>query len=108
MIGKTSAWSAFYSSKRPVVADLGLTGCLPEDLERYYAGKYHPSALVEGGWEFEDFFPQLPAGGKWLAFTASPLRDDAGHMVGAVETLRDITAQREAERAARDLSLIHI
>lgn len=102
MIGKTSAWSAFYSSKRPVVADLVLTGCLPEDLERYYAGKYHPSALVECGWEFEDFFPQLPAGGKWLAFTASPLRDDAGHMVGAVETLRDITAQREAERAARD------
>jgi len=106
MIGRTGAWSAFYSSERPVMADLVLTGCRVEDLERHYAGKYHPSALIENGWEFEDFFPQLPAGGKWLAFTASPLRDEIGRIVGAVETFRDITAQREAERTARDVAVL--
>lgn len=102
MLRKAGAWSAFYPSRRPVMADLVLTGCRHEDLERYYEGKYRPSVLVEGGWECEDFFPQLPAGGKWLAFTAAPLRDGDGRIIGAVETFRDITAQREAERAARD------
>ena len=106
MLGRTGAWPAFYSRQRPVMADLVLTGSRPEDLERYYAGSYHPSALIEGGWEFEDFFPQLPSGGKWLAFTAAPLRDARGRIVGAVETFRDITAQREAERAARDGALL--
>ena len=36
-------------------------------------------ALVAGAWEAEGFFPQLQpggqAGGRWLNFTAAPLRD---------------------------------
>ena len=64
MIGRTGAWSAFYPSERPVMAELVVTGCRAEDLERHYAGKYHPSAVIENGGEFEEFFPQLPAGGN--------------------------------------------
>lgn len=102
LIGTTRAWSAFYPAERPVMAELALSGCRIDDLERHYAGKYRASALIDGGWDVEDFFPQMPAGGKWLAFTAAALRDRKGRIVGAVQTMRDVTAQREAERAARD------
>ncbi|MCB1966486.1 MAG: diguanylate cyclase [Candidatus Accumulibacter sp.] len=106
LMGTTRAWSAFYPGARPVLADLALTGSRPEDLERYYPGKYRPSASIDGGWDLEDFFPQMPGGGKWLAFNAAVLRDDSGAVVGAVETLRDVTAQRDAERSARDGALL--
>ena len=106
MVGRTGAWSAFYSSQRPVMADLVLTGCQPEDLDRYYRGNARRSELIEDGWESEDFFPQLPGGGKWLVFTAAPLRDEAGRMVGVVETFRDVTPQKEAEQAASEGALL--
>jgi hypothetical protein len=101
MLRKAGAWSAFYPSRRPVMADLVLTGCRHEDLERYYAGKYRPSALVEGGWECEDFFPQLPAGGKWLAFTAAPLRDGEAASSGPLKlsATSPHSAKRNGQRA---------
>ena len=102
LLGTTRAWSAFYPVARPVVADLALSGLRSEDLERWYAGKFRASALLDGGWEFEDFFPHMSDGGKWLVFSAAALRDDHGDIVGAVETMHDVTAQHEAERAARD------
>jgi diguanylate cyclase (GGDEF)-like protein/PAS domain S-box-containing protein len=106
VLGTTRAWSAFYQNSRPVIADLALNGSRLEDLERYYAGKYRPSASLEDAWELEEFFPRMPDGGKWLVFSAAALYDESGVVVGAVETLRDVTAQRAAERAASDAALL--
>lgn len=106
VLGTTRAWSAFYQYERPVMADLALTGSRLEDLERFYSGKYRPSSLVEGGWDLEDFLPNMPNGGKWLVFSAAALRDDTGNIVGAVETLRDVTAQRVAEQAVRESAVL--
>jgi len=39
--------------------------------------------------------------GEWLS-KAMPLRDDAGKIIGAVETLLDITQQRQAEAASKE------
>jgi diguanylate cyclase (GGDEF)-like protein len=58
--------------------------------------------LLGEGFEVEDFFPELGEQGKWLFFTASPLRDAAGKIVGAIETLQDVTRRRIAEDALRD------
>ncbi|EXI79013.1 MAG: Cyclic di-GMP phosphodiesterase Gmr [Candidatus Accumulibacter appositus] len=106
VLGTTRAWSAFYPSPRPLIADLALSGLRREDFERHYAGKFRPSPSIEGAWELEDFFPRMPDGGKWLVFSAAALRDESGAVVGAVETLRDVTAQRAAERAASDAALL--
>lgn len=101
MIGSTSAWEAFYPEERPVMADLIVDGKL-DQIERYYAGKYSPSPILENAWEAESFFPHFPDGGKWLAFTAAALTDDNGRLIGAIETLRDITAEKRSEQALRD------
>jgi signal transduction histidine kinase len=42
--------------------------------------------------------------GRWLHFCASPLRDGQGRVVGAIETLMDITEQKKAENRVRLLN----
>ena len=37
--------------------------------------------------------------GRWLFFTAAPLRNIAGDIIGAVETLQDITASKQFEQS---------
>ena len=97
MIGTRNHWQAFYPSARPILCDLVLNGA-SEDLERYYSGKFRASALINGGWEATDFFPNFPNGGRWLYCVASPLRNAGGKIIGAVETLIDITEQKLYEQ----------
>jgi diguanylate cyclase (GGDEF)-like protein/PAS domain S-box-containing protein len=102
MIGTREQWRAFYKSERPVMADLILSGALEQDVDRFYHGKFRPSTLVRGAFEVEDFFPHFGESGRWLFFTAAPLRDAAGKFIGAIETLQDITEQKRAEQALRE------
>ncbi|MGE5416010.1 MAG: PAS domain S-box protein [Acidobacteriota bacterium] len=47
---------------------------------------------------FEVYAPELYAGrGAYLWAKASPLFDDQGNLVGAIETIRDITERKQAE-----------
>lgn len=97
MLGSSDIWELFYSTPRPVLAELIVDNSI-DSLDSYYAHKLKPSVLVEGGYEVEDFFPQLGQEGRWLYFTAAPLRDVSGQLIGAVETLLDITDHRSAEQ----------
>ena len=101
VLGTTRAWAAFYPAERPVMADLIVDGRLGAVTD-LYSGRCWPSQLLDGAWEAEDFFPHFPDGGKWLAFTATPLTGADGRIVGAIETLRDVTAERRAQEAWRD------
>ena len=38
-------------------------------------------------------------GGVWLYFTAATIRDDDGNIIGAVETLTDVTERKNAEES---------
>ncbi|NRR28649.1 PAS domain-containing protein [Oxalobacteraceae bacterium] len=100
MVGTTNHWQAFYTRQRPLLADLIISGA-EEEIGVYYQGKHIRSPLIEGGFEAEDFFPNIGARGHWLHFTAAPLRDQDGQVVGAIETLRDVTERRVAENALR-------
>jgi len=100
MIGTDHHWQAFYPRARPVLADLILDDQL-DQLAQHYGDKFSPCALIPGAYEAEDFFPNLGVSGHWLHFTAAPLRDSRGQVVGAIETLRDVTERRVAENALR-------
>lgn len=100
MVGTKHHWRPFYPTPRPLLVDL-IIGGREEDVARYYAGKSRRSTLIDGAWEAEDFFPGIGASGHWLQFTAAPLRDAHGALVGAIETLRDVTERRLAENALR-------
>jgi diguanylate cyclase (GGDEF)-like protein/PAS domain S-box-containing protein len=102
LIGTRQQWRAFYPDERPCMADLVLDGAMEEKVAQYYGTKkYHRSQVVEGGFEAEDFFANFGSGGRWLYFTAAPLRDAHGNVVGAIETLQDVTEQKRAEEHLR-------
>jgi len=96
-------WKAFYDEKRPCMADLLLDGKI-DDIPQWYPGKYMASDLIEGAYEAIDFFPRMGPSGKWLYFTAAPLKDSEGRLIGAVETLQDITETKKAEEQIKLLS----
>lgn len=103
MVGSHEHWRPFYPSARPCLADIVLDGAINQEAQLYYGGKnFHAAPGIEGAYEAEDYFPHLGAGGCWLYFTASPLCDNDGSIVGAIETLRDISAQKRAEAALKE------
>lgn len=97
MVGSDGQWRPFRAQKRPIMADLILDGVSEAEVWRYYGTRWRKSALVEGAYEAEEFFPSLGQTGKWLFFTAAPIKAPDGSIIGAIETLWDKTADKKAE-----------
>jgi len=103
VVGTRQQWKAFYATERPCMADLLVDSAL-EKIPKWYSGKYRKSDLIEEAYEATDFFSDLGKKGRWLRFTAAAIRDSRGDLVGAVETLEDITARKLAEAALKTAS----
>ena len=101
MIGTENHREAFYSERRELMADLIVRRAAVTDLSALYGGRYKSSQLTKEGYEGEDFFPKLGENGKWLFFNAAPLKNAHGDIIGAIETLQDITQRRLAEQGIR-------
>jgi len=108
IVGTKKHWVPFYPEKRPTMADVIVEGVMEEkDIKRYYGDNFRKSALIEGAYESESFWPNLGKNGKWLFFTAAPIKSPDGNTIGAIETLWDTTAtkqlQHEREKQIRQL-----
>ena len=101
IVGTDEQWRAFYTEKRPAMADLIVDGASADEIEAYYRGKYKKARLIDGAYEAEDFFPDLGEHGKWLHFTASPIRNKSGEIIGAIETLQDVTEEKQLQENMR-------
>jgi len=95
VIGTRDAWKAFYEEERPTLADVLVDGNI-ETLPGLYSAKIRKSTRVDGAYEAVSYFPRM-SDGVWLFFTSSPLRDEQGMLLGAVETAIDITGLKKAE-----------
>lgn len=102
VVGTRDQWRAFYASERPVMADLILAGSAVDEVEQHYPEMWKISKLIDGAFEAEDFFPNFGVSGRWVFFTAAPLRDDDGEVIGAIETLQDVTERRQAQAELKD------
>lgn len=103
VMGRNDAWRAFYPEARPLLADLILNGDIENEneRERLYGKRCSPSPHVANAYEVESFFPGFGDEGRWLFFTAAPLVDTQGELVGAIETLQDVTRRHQAEDELR-------
>jgi two-component system sensor histidine kinase/response regulator len=96
MIGTNNHCQALYKGDRPTLADLVLDGD-SVTIAEYYDGQFRRSNLVEDAYEATGFFPNLGVDGKWLCFTVARLYGIEGEIIGALETLQDITERKQAE-----------
>ena len=101
MMGEREPWQAFYKWPRPLLADLIIDGTVSESAVTAEGESCRPSPLIPGAYEAERFFAQMGEQGRWLYLTAAPLTDAQGRVVGAIETLQDVTARRLAEEEIR-------
>ena len=101
VMGTNEHWRAFYRHERPCLADFLLDEAIGENPVAY-EGMYTRSDVVEGGYEATIFLPHLGEKGKWLSYSAAPLRDANGTVIGALETLQDITGMKDAEQSLRE------
>ena len=99
IVNTSDHWKAFRKEKRPIMADLILDGVSEEEVWRYYGAKWKKSELIEDAFEAEEYFHRLGENGKWLYFTAAPIKSPSGNIMGAIETLWDKTEERKAEQA---------
>jgi two-component system sensor histidine kinase DegS len=101
IIGTDEQWRAFYTEKRPVMADLIVDGAPENKIEAYYPSGYKKSRLIDGAYEAEGWFSAPGKDRQCHHFTASPIRSDSGEMTGAIETLENVTERKKAEENLR-------
>jgi len=111
VVGTNKQWMSFYSEERPTIADLIVDGDMEEkEIKKYYGDILRKSALIEGAYETETFWPELGESGKWFFTTAAPIKSPDGEIVGAIENILDITArkllQQEREKQVRQLKAL--
>lgn len=105
MLGSSDPWRVFYPSPRPVLANLIVDGGDEGVVRGYYGDSCRRSPFNPEAFEGDGFFPDMgDQGGRWLYFCASPLRNADGKVIGAIETLIDITERKQAEAEARQLT----
>jgi PAS domain S-box-containing protein len=86
----------FYGERRPILIDLAIKP--HEDLEKkYITFKRYNSTLTS-----EVFVPHLKPGGAYLWAKAKKLYDSKGNLIGAIETIRDVTDKKIAEQKVKE------
>jgi diguanylate cyclase (GGDEF)-like protein/PAS domain S-box-containing protein len=103
VIGTTNHWRGFYCEPRPCLADLVVQGRISETHALYY--EYTTSSDPHYGLYAENWCVMPNVGTRlYLAINAGPIYNQAGDLIAVVETLRDMTLQKEAQLALQKLA----
>ncbi len=86
---------AFYNKRRPIMVDLVLR---PEEVQQYYSIVEVDKYTVIS--EFDT--PYLRGEGHYLWGQAMPWYDKKGKLIGAIESLRDVTERYKSRQALRE------
>jgi PAS domain S-box-containing protein len=102
MVGTDRHYMPFYSVQRPVIADLIVDTDI-EGLSKYYGSKkVKKSDKVLGAYEATDYFESLGGLSRYMYFLASPIYDEEGEIIAAIETLQDMSREEELTGSLRE------
>ena len=94
MLGTDRQWEPWYFQKRPVMADLVVDGDVA-GLQKLYAHQgLAPAPFVKDAYKGEGYFEKL---GRHLYFLAAPVYGENGEVLGAIETVQDVTETKRLE-----------
>ena len=89
----------FYGEKSPILLDL----VLHPELEKELPGRYFHFEKKDDLYFVETYIERFKPGGAYLWGVAAPLLDIDGKVVGAIESIRDITDRKKAEKEKAQL-----
>jgi len=99
MLGTDNHYKPLYSVKRPLIADLIVDNQV-ENLSKYYGNKkIKKSEKVLEAYEATDYFDSVGGRSRILYFLAAPIYDEKGEIIAAIETLQDISREREMTKS---------
>ncbi|WP_223470202.1 sensor domain-containing diguanylate cyclase [Massilia soli] len=102
VLGTRDHWRSFYQELRPTLADLVIQNS-PGDITRLYSSV--KGDMLAGTQLCAESWCDMPrAGRRYLAADASPVFDDNNKLIAVVETLRDMTAEKQAQLALEQLA----
>jgi diguanylate cyclase (GGDEF)-like protein len=105
VLGTLNQWRAFYDKPRPCLAELVLAQRF-EDVALFYA---RGGRVAHGGDRVsaEDWCP-MPKLGRplYLAIDAAPIHDETGAVIAAVESLRDVTLEKQRQAELESLAAL--
>ncbi len=108
LIGTKRQWTPFYDHERPVLADFILSDHQSDDNLYAYI---HPSLHIPGALQAEGWYENLGGKRRYILFEASPIRDQQGNMIAAIETVLDMTERKlleeELERNRAEIAQQH-
>ncbi|MDZ7666899.1 MAG: PAS domain S-box protein [Desulfotignum sp.] len=111
LVGTDRQWVPFRSAKRPILADMVVDQTSDDIVQKYYGNAWRKCKIINGAYEAEEFFPHMGEDGRWIFFTAAPIKSPEGKIIGAIQTLRDRTedkkAQEEIELQDQELAKLH-
>jgi diguanylate cyclase (GGDEF)-like protein/PAS domain S-box-containing protein len=96
VLGTRDHWRAFYGEERPCLCDLVFADRLGE-VSSYYADRWATEIRANG--IYAENWCVMPRLGieRYLAINAGALHDASGQLVAVVETLRDMTSEKQAQ-----------
>ncbi|MCM0081432.1 PAS domain S-box protein [Geomonas sp. Red32] len=108
VLGVNDLWKIFHETEHPLLADLIVKG------GGRLATAYHAVESIDDqipdGVQTESWYRDRNGVLHYLVVTAAPIRDRDGKLLGAIQTLEDITARKHAqdahEKTRRQLQLI--
>ncbi|HBD08602.1 MAG TPA: hypothetical protein DCZ69_10095, partial [Syntrophobacteraceae bacterium] len=86
----------FYGKRRPLLVDLVLKP--DQEIEAEYVNIQSKDGVLVG----DSYTPGLGGGHMYMSGTAAVLRDSKGNVVGAIESIRDVTDRRRMEVALKE------
>ena len=96
IIGSNDYWRPFYKDYHPMLIDIIVDDAI-EKLPQYYSENVRKAQYIEGSYEGIEYIPDDKSTGKWFYFAAAPVKDSKGIIIGAIETIQDISETKQQE-----------
>lgn len=103
LLGGTPVWQAFFQSPKSTLADLIMSGADDAMIGTHYE-KFNRSGLIHDAYEVETRLDRPGKEVRWLHVTSAPIKDVGGQLVGAIETIQDVTSEVKAKAILRGLA----